>query len=83
MFYNKKEVMFMKFNVDVHLKIDGTGMFSGGSFTARRKSDIPGVAHQYIQEIKRETGFRPTLIEKVMVNGSEDITDKVQKIEND
>jgi hypothetical protein len=74
--------MFMKFNVEVHLKIDGTGMFSGGPFTARRKSDIPLVAHQYIQEIKRETGFRATLIEKVMVNGTEDITDKVTELEN-
>lgn len=44
--------------------------------------EIPVVAYQYIQSIKRETGYRTTFIEKVMVNGKEDITAEVKEIEN-
>ena len=72
----------MEFNLEVHLKIDGTGLAVRGRFSARNKQDIPTVAHQYIQSIKRETGYRRTLIEEVMVNGSIDITEEVKEIEN-
>ncbi|ULT59384.1 hypothetical protein L1999_13000 [Neobacillus drentensis] len=72
----------MEFNLEVHLKIEGTGLFVRGRFSARNKQDIPAVAHQYIQSIKHETGYRRTLIEEVMVNGSIDITEEVKEIEN-
>lgn len=72
----------MKFILEVHLSIDGTGMVSSGPFKARGKSDIPRAAYQYIQEIKRETGYRTTIIEKVIINGEEDITDRITEIEN-
>ncbi|WP_160718681.1 hypothetical protein [Bacillus sp. USDA818B3_A] len=71
----------MEFNLEVHLIIEGTGLASRGRFTARNKHEIPNVAHQYIQSIKLETGYRRTLIEGVIVNGTIDITDEVIKIE--
>ncbi|CAH0298674.1 hypothetical protein [Peribacillus sp. Bi134] len=45
------------------------------------KTDIPNVTHQYIHSLKRETGYRKTLIEEVIVNGTEDITEEVKAIE--
>lgn len=75
------EVICVYFNLEAHLYIDGTGIISKGCFKARKKSEIPLVAYQYIRDIKRETGFRPTLIEKVIVNGTEDITEEVMKVE--
>lgn len=71
----------MYFNLEVHLRIDGTGMLSKGTFTARNKSEIPLVAYQIVREIKRETGYRTTLIEQVIVNGTENITEEVKNIE--
>jgi hypothetical protein len=70
------------FNLEAYLCIDGTGIISKGSFKARNKSEIPLVAYGFIRDIKRETGFRPTLIEKIIVNGTEDITEEVKKMEH-
>ncbi|MCM3727064.1 hypothetical protein M3226_15385 [Neobacillus cucumis] len=72
----------MEFNLEVHLNIDETGLLARGRFSARKREEMSNVAHQYIQSIKRETGYRKTLIEKVIVNGTEDITGEVKKIEN-
>jgi hypothetical protein len=82
MFYNKSEVIDVKFILEVHLIIEGTRMVSSGPFKARNRNDIPRAAYQYIQEIKRETGFRTTVIEKVIIDGEEDITDKIKEMEN-
>ncbi|PLS03313.1 hypothetical protein [Neobacillus cucumis] len=72
----------MQFNLEVHLIIEGTGIASRGRFSARHKGEISSVAHQYIQSIKRETGYRKTFIEMVIVNGAEDITEEVREIAN-
>ena len=72
----------MEFNLEVHLIIEGTGLAARGRFSARSKKEIPIVAHQYIKSIKRETGYRTTFIEGVMVNGTVDITEEVKEIEN-
>ncbi|WP_066385475.1 hypothetical protein [Neobacillus mesonae] len=72
----------MKFTLEVHLNIEDTGIFSGGNFYAKNKSEVPRVAYQFIQGIKQETGYRKTLIEKVIVNGTVDITEEVKEIEN-
>jgi hypothetical protein len=76
------EVKSMRFNLEVSLDIEGSKTFSRGNFTVQKNIDIPVVAYQYIKRIKRETGYRTTLIEKVKVNGSEDITEQVKEIEN-
>jgi hypothetical protein len=57
-------------------------MLSKGRFAARRKGEIPLLAYQVVRSIKRETGYRTTLIEKVIVNGTEDISEEVKKIES-
>ncbi|MFB3162550.1 hypothetical protein ABLO26_14380 [Neobacillus sp. 179-J 1A1 HS] len=72
----------MYFNLEVHLCIEGTRMLSKGRYAARRNSEIPLLAYQVVRSIKRETGYRTTLIEKVIVNGTEDITEEVKKIES-
>ncbi|TWD92251.1 hypothetical protein FB550_12063 [Neobacillus bataviensis] len=72
----------MQFNLEVHLIIEDVGLSARGKFSARNKKEIPNVAHQYIRSIKRETGYRRTLIEGVMVNGTVDITEAVKEIEN-
>jgi hypothetical protein len=88
MFYNKegriilREVIDLRFNLEVHLIIEGTGMLSRGIFTARNKNEITNVAYQYIQNIKRETGYRTTLIHKVIIDGTKDITEEVKEIDN-
>ena len=69
-------------NLEIHLNIDGTGMFSRGSFKAKTKSDIPHVAYDYIKSVNHETGYRPMIIEKVILNGTEDITASVAEIHN-
>lgn len=63
--------------IEVHLYTEGTGLSSRGRFSARNKKEIPNVI-----QLKHETRYRKTLIEKVIVNGTEDITDKVKEIEN-
>ncbi|WP_223592488.1 hypothetical protein [Neobacillus bataviensis] len=72
----------MEFLMDVSLIIEGSGVSTGGYFFARNKSEIPKVAYQFIQDKKRESGCRKMVIKKVIVNGSEDITQVVQEIEN-
>lgn len=72
----------MEFSVEVHLRIDGTGMLSGGTFKARSRRQIAEAAYEYIRRIKYETGYRHTVIEKVIVNGETDITEEVKNIEN-
>jgi hypothetical protein len=78
----KKRVIVVEFNIDFYINIEGTSNVLKGSFKARNKRDIPRVAYEYIKSVKHETGYRPTVIEKVIVNGSEDITDSVVGIEN-
>jgi hypothetical protein len=68
----------MRVNLEVVLEIDGTGVIQGGVFFARNKGDVIRVAHEYIQQLKWETGMRPTVIASVKVNGQHDITQWVR-----
>ncbi|MGG3470365.1 hypothetical protein ABES02_23125 [Neobacillus pocheonensis] len=72
----------MEFMLDIYLKIEGSGVSSSGYFYAKNKSEIPKVAYQFIQDKKWENGYRKMVIERVIVNGSEDITKVVKEIEN-
>jgi hypothetical protein len=82
MFYNGRRGDIMEFLLDVNLSIEGSGVSSSGYFYARNKSEIPKVAYQFIQDTKRESGYRKMVINKVIVNGSEDITYVVKEIES-
>jgi hypothetical protein len=72
----------MEFHLEVHLSIEEVGMLSRGHFKARNRSEVVKVAYQFIQNIKRETGYRRTVIEQVMVNGTADLTEQVKQMEN-
>jgi hypothetical protein len=75
-------VIALEVNLEIHLNIDGTGMFSRGSFKVKTNNDISQVAYAYIKSVKHETGYRPMRIEKVILNGTEDITASVIEIDN-
>jgi hypothetical protein len=72
----------MNFILKVHLNIGGNRGEHRGQFTAKNADDIVQVAYDYIRSIKLETGYRKTIIEKVILNGEHEITDLVQEIEN-
>lgn len=72
----------MKFNLEVQLMIEGTGMLTRGSFFAKNRKEIPYAAYQHINKLKRETGYRTTTIQKVIVDGSQDITKEVTEIDS-
>lgn len=71
----------MRINLQIHLNIEGNKSMSRGSFTVKREEDIPRIAYEWIRKIKRETGYRNTIIDKVIVNNEKDITDEVREIE--
>ena len=71
----------MEFNLEVHLIIEGSGLVAKGRFSVRNKKEMATVAHKYIRSIMHETGYRRTYIEKVIVNGIEEITEEVREIE--
>ncbi|UQD53806.1 hypothetical protein C0971_09885 [Bacillus methanolicus] len=71
----------MKIKLTVHLDIEGNKLMQSGSFTVRKEEEIPGIAYEWIRQIKRDTGYRNTVIEKVVYNGEQDITEKVQALD--
>jgi hypothetical protein len=77
-----KEVIVVMVPLEVRVSIQETSISSSGYISVRNKSDISKGAYEYIQNIKRKTGYRNTFIEKVIVNGTEDITEEVRKIDH-
>ncbi|MEJ9151672.1 MULTISPECIES: hypothetical protein [Bacillus] len=73
----------MKIKLTVHLDIEGQKLMQSGDFKARRKEDIPGIAYEWIQKLKKETGYRDTRINKVIVNNEKKITEKVREIDEE
>jgi hypothetical protein len=71
----------MNITIEVHLNIQGTRLSKGGNFNLKYNEDVPIFAYNWINQIKRETGYRPTIIEKVLVNGDNDITLLVKSID--
>jgi D-mannonate dehydratase len=76
-------VKALKASIDVYLVVNGTRTLKRGSFNVLRVEDIPKVAHDWIRQIRRETGYYgdESLIEKVILDGDQDITDKVREID--
>jgi hypothetical protein len=54
-----------------------------GSFTVMKEEDIPKIAYEWIRQIKGETGYRSTHIEKVIVDIEKDITEKVRALDKE
>jgi hypothetical protein len=71
----------MRITIEVHLVIGGIRSTNGGEFNIRYNQDISQFAYDWIKQIKRDTGYRDTVIEKVIVNGTDDLTDQVRKID--
>lgn len=77
----------MKVNIDVFLYIEGSHLRSGGAFNInpreyKEKTDLAVaiVAYQYIQSIIKETGYKETVIKKVLYEGNKDITELTRQI---
>jgi hypothetical protein len=71
----------MRAVLEVHLNIQGTRLTKGGEFNLGYNQSGAQFAYDWIKNIKHDTGFRPTAIEKVLFNGN-DITDQVKETEN-
>jgi hypothetical protein len=73
----------MKASINVHLKVNGTRSLKRGIFNVLRSEEIPKVAHEWIRQIRRETGYYgdKSIIEKVIVDGNKDITVEVKVID--
>jgi disulfide oxidoreductase YuzD len=74
----------MKASINVHLVVNGTRTLKCGVFQVSRSEDIPKVVHDWIRKIRRETGYYglQSIIEKVIVDGDQEITDIVKVIDN-
>ncbi|MFD5853905.1 hypothetical protein ACFWGC_27705 [Cytobacillus pseudoceanisediminis] len=78
----------MKVVIETQLNIEGNRGSSRGEFFVNNRDfkDDPNfavavVAYEWVQQQKRETGQRETIIEKVTWNEVNDITDIVKKIQ--
>lgn len=78
----------MNIVIEITLNIEGNRGSSRGNFLVKNRDfkDDPNfavavVAYEWIQQQKRETGQRETIIEKVTWNEVNDITDIVKKIQ--
>jgi hypothetical protein len=73
----------MRASIDVHLIVNGTRTLKRGDFNVLRTEDIPKVAHEWIRRIRRETGYygNDSIIEKVIVDGDQDITFEVKVLD--
>jgi hypothetical protein len=73
----------MKVTIDVHLVIAGARTMLSGDFSVYKHDHIPVIAYDWIKKIRRETGYygNQSIIEKVIYNGDQDITDKVKEID--
>lgn len=77
----------MRVNIDIFLDIEGSKLRSGGPFNInpREYKDNPElavaiVAYQFIQKKIRQTGYRDTIIDKVLYEGNKDITELTRQI---
>lgn len=75
----------MKVQIEVHLIIEGTGYLRRGpldvdpvEYVQDPETAIIKTAYEFISEIKSRTGYRETVIEKVIYDGKHDITELVR-----
>jgi hypothetical protein len=73
----------MKASIDVHLIVNGTRTLKRGVWPVKSVEDIPVVTYNWIRQIRRETGYYgdESIIEKVILDGDQDITDRVREID--
>ena len=74
----------MIINIDIHLKFENEYYQKGGRFSTlspfNGAKDAAKYANIYIKQFKREHGNKVVEIEKVIYEGTIDITSEVQKL---
>lgn len=73
----------MVVTIDLFLIVNNTKTALGGNFHVKNVSEVPKVALDWIRKVRRDTGYygKDSIIEKVVWNGVNDITDKVREID--
>jgi hypothetical protein len=74
----------MNITIDIHMIINGTRTLQSGVFQVNREVAIPSVAYNWIRSVRRQTGYYgdESVIEKVVWNADNNITDEVKKIDD-
>jgi hypothetical protein len=74
----------MRITINVHMIVNGTRSLKRGVFNVNKNEDIARFAYGWVKHIRMETGYfgQQSIIEQVIVNGDQDITDKVRAIDN-
>jgi hypothetical protein len=72
----------MQISIDLHLVNNYQKSLRSGTFEVRSEEDIPKVAHNWVRQVRRDTSHHSN-IDKVIVDGNKDITDKVKAIDED
>ncbi|RBP01226.1 hypothetical protein [Rossellomorea aquimaris] len=70
------------FEVEMHYLIDGHRNMSSNRFRCKRH-ELPCKISGWIKNIKMETGYRKTVVEKIILNGSEDIAEEIMSYKFD
>jgi hypothetical protein len=73
----------MRITINVHMIVNGTRSLKRGEFNVNKNEDIALFAYGWVKHIRMETGYfdRQSIIEKVIVNGDQDITEQVIEID--
>jgi hypothetical protein len=76
--------MKMRISIELHMIVNGTRSLKRGVFDANRNEDIAQFAYGWVKHVRMETGYfgNQSIIEKVIVDGDKDFTDKVKEIDN-
>jgi hypothetical protein len=67
----------MKFQVDLYVIIDGNRLNQSYTFYCDRSVLVDRVS-EWLRKIKYDTGYRETVLERVMVNREFDIAEEVK-----
>lgn len=68
----------MQVHITIHLDIAGNKVMKRANFNINKEDDVVRVAYEFICQIKKETGFRDTVIEEVILNNKNDITESIR-----
>jgi hypothetical protein len=70
----------MRFNVQVDLNIEGNKLRQSNTIYCKEEI-LPEKIYEWIRTIKRETGYRDTVILRVIYDGEHDVTEVVREME--
>jgi hypothetical protein len=76
--------MKMRITIELHMIVNGTRSLKRGVFDINRNEDIAQFAYGWVKHVRMETGYfgNQSIIDKVIVDGDKDFTDKVKEIDN-